>query len=97
MRADAEAEILAAIPVAKIVAALLARAREVAHFVLRESGAGERDDGAIVERRDQIVVRDAHPSARDLRVQRRSFFEIEHVEREVTYVQRNRLRERRFE
>ena len=38
MRADAEAEVLLAPPVAKIVAALLARPREVADLVLRETG-----------------------------------------------------------
>src|SRR6185295_3163972 len=76
MRSDAEAEVLLAPPVAKIVAALLARPREVADLVLRETGAGESFDGHRVEAGDEIVVGQRDALVFHLPRQRRPFFEI---------------------
>jgi hypothetical protein len=56
MRADAEALVLLAPPVAKVVAALLAFARKVADLVLLQSRRAEPVDRFYIRRRDQLIV-----------------------------------------
>src|SRR5205814_3458826 len=97
MRDKTETKILAAPPVAKIVATLFACPREVADLVLTQSCFFESRECARVEPRDEIVFRNLNTAAHDLRVQRRSFFQIEHVKRKMSRLQRERLLERVLE
>src|SRR4051794_40212483 len=84
MRSDAEAEVLLASPVAKIVAALLTGTREVADLVLRETGLRESFDGQRVEIGDEVVVGKRYTFVFHLPRERCALFQIEHVERDVT-------------
>lgn len=94
VRTEPEAVILEAPPVAQIVTRHLARAREVADLVLRETGGGETLHHLDVEIGDQLFIGDAHHSAFDAAAQRRVFVEIEHVDGDVADAAGNRLAER---
>src|SRR5205814_8598412 len=97
MRAEAEAVIFAARPVAKVGRTRLAGAREVADLVLGEARGFEPVDGPAITRRDLLVVAYFDASPRYLRVKRRPFREIEHVEREVSRAEIGGLGQRRLE
>ena len=94
MRAQSEAAIFAARPVAQVVTALLACPREVADLVLAESGVRETFDRAGVDRGDHFIVRNDRSAALDLHGKRRLLLEVEHVQRDVTDAERDRFIER---
>src|SRR5947199_8023458 len=94
MRTDAEAEVRLAAPVTKVVPRFLAGTREVADLVLREPGRSEPLDRLDVQPRDVVLLRQRRPPARDLHLQRRLLVEVEHVQREMSDAERDRLIER---
>ena len=94
MRAEAEAVVLAARPVAEVVATLLAGPREVADLVLAEPRASQSIDRFDVGRSGHLVIRNDRAAARDLHGERRLLFEIEHVQRDVPDSERDGFIER---
>src|SRR5207253_8844262 len=75
--ARAEAVILVAPPVMKVVAALLAGACEIADLVLRESGARKLLDRAQILVRGPFVIRKRDASAGHVLLQRAPLLQIE--------------------